>query len=158
MDVDVLKRKTRAAYEYHTQSPHMKLKVTSWLTVTAENMINNIHDIKHKYMVCQEKKYTWYCVCHPSHPKPLSNCKYPLFKRVRRVVYKNGNLTYSCPYQHTYGIPCLHLIKVLDTLPGYPGITHHDVSVSWWKLYHMMMFESQKGEIDPNYPYGEFLK
>ena len=47
---------------------------------------------------------------------------------------------------------------VLDTLPAYPGITHPNISVSWWILYHMMMFETEKGNIDPNSPYGTFLK
>ena len=136
----------------------MRRNTTSWLTMAAEKMLNNIYDIKHKYLVFQETRNSWLCARYPRHPKPLSNCKYLLFKRVRRVVYKKGILTCSCTYQHTYGIPCLHLIKVLDTIPAYPCITHNDVSVSWWKLYHMMMFETENGNMDPNSPYGTFLK
>ena len=158
-DVDINRTKSRAAYEYLTESPHMRVSATSWLTITAEKMINKLQDIKHKYAVHHQTEKCWLCVRHPDFPKPPTNCKYPVFKRIRRIIYENGRLVCSCPFQHTYGLPCVHLLRVLDTIPNYTGISHHDVSVSWWKLYHLMIFECTNTDTDDSsFSFRRFLK
>ena len=85
-DVDDSRTKSRVAYEFSTHSPHMQLPATSWLTTTAEKIINNLQDIKHKYAIHQPHTMSWLCTRNPDFLKPLTNFKYPIFKRIRRIV------------------------------------------------------------------------
>ena len=114
--------------------------------------------IKHKYAIYRTSPIRWLCTRHPDYPKPDTNCKYPLFKRVREITYDGTQLSCNCSFHHTYGLPCVHLLRLLDDIPDYIGFSHHDVSVSWWKLYHMMVFESDTNDSEDKLSSMKFLK
>ena len=49
----------------------------------------------------------------------------------------------SCLHFERVGIPCRHQMHVLVSLhPGYVGITHHDVSVTWWNEFARYAFSA----------------
>lgn len=73
----------------------------------------------------------------------------PRFSRVRKVsVLKDTRtLLCSCMYFERTGLPCRHQMHVLCLIcPDYQGITHHDVSVTWWSEFARYGFSS-----DPNH-------
>ena len=144
-NVDGNRRKSHVAYEYRTKSTCSNQNISDWLTIPCDNILSTLENIKHKYVVFRNGLNTWLCTRCPEHPKEVTNCKYPVFKRIRTIIYNDGKISCSCPFQYTYGIPCVHLLKVLSSIDEYPGLTHHDFSVSWWKLYHLNIF---KDDID----------
>ena len=54
---------------------------------------------------------------------------------VRLVTYVNGIMKCSCCHFEQHGYMCSCIACVLDTLPKYPGPTHHDFAVSHWQVY-----------------------
>ena len=61
----------------------------------------------------------------------------PRFRRVRKVQRMvHGAFECSCPFTTMYGIPCRHVIHVLQhfSLEVY-SFNHHDVDVRWWTTY-----------------------
>ena len=45
-------------------------------------------------------------------------------------------MTCPSPQYESYGFPYIHLLNVLYSFDDCQGLTCHDISVSWWKLYH----------------------
>ena len=68
----------------------------------------------------------------------LENGSYtiPIFKRKRMVSYGSGIFTCSCPCYNVDGFPCRHIINVVSSIDGYIGLSHHDISVKYWNMYH----------------------
>jgi hypothetical protein len=82
------------------------------------------------------------------------------FSRVRRVEMLEGTniLLCSCMYFERTGIPCRHLMNVLDSIcPGYNGISHHDVSVMWWSDFNKYAFSTNPSEEQISAMYSELL-
>ena len=121
---------------------HINLEVTKRLTSQATLILTSLMEHVDFYVSHRTSKTCWTCCRSPEHPKEPNNCKYPQFKRVRILEYKNGRLSCSCPMYPTYGLPCVHMIAVSNTLMGYNGLSHHDFSVVWWKVYHLMALDN----------------
>jgi hypothetical protein len=84
----------------------------------------------------------------------------PRFSRVRRVEMLEGTniLLCSCMYFERTGIPCRHIMNALDTIcPGYNGISHHDVSVTWRSDFHKSAFSNNPSEQHVSTMYSELL-
>jgi hypothetical protein len=61
-------------------------------------------------------------------------------------------------YFERTGIPCRHLMNVLDSIcPGYNGISHHDVSVMWWSDFNKYAFSTNPSEEQISTMYSELL-
>ena len=97
-DVDNERRKCKATYEYLTESSNTNIAISKWLTITADNILQGLLETKTKYESFRILSNVWLCGRDPKYPKPKSNCKYPMFKRVRRLEYKHGRLHCSCPF------------------------------------------------------------
>ena len=66
---------------------------------------------------------------------------------VRLVTYVNGIMKCSCCHFEQHGYMCSCIACVLDTLPKYPGPTHHDFAVSHWQVYMYYSTPSTAEEI-----------
>ena len=67
----------------------------------------------------------------------------PDFDVLQKVSIKDTSgtkqqLKCTCKYIEVYGMPCQHTIAVAQTFsPKWKGMTHHDISVRWWKSYFL---------------------
>jgi hypothetical protein len=73
----------------------------------------------------------------------------PCFHRVYTISlqhFKDAScLTCDCKYFECNGMVCQHLAHVKRYYAAKPDITHHDISVRWWKAY---LYFSMKNEQD----------
>ena len=65
----------------------------------------------------------------------------PRFLRYRCVQRDDiGGFCCTCPYAKIYGIPCRHIIHVIQSYCSSPYFfTHHDVDVRWWTTYSILV-------------------
>ena len=62
----------------------------------------------------------------------------------------------SCSYTKVFGIPCVHSMVVSETFkPKWKELTHHDISVRWWKKYYLF---SLPDKIIPDYSKQKRIK
>ena len=69
-------------------------------------------------------------------PKDVDRPLIPKFKYTRTVTLIGQRLHCDCTMEANFGLPFIHVIHVADTIPGWKFPRHHDVSVSWWKVYY----------------------
>ena len=73
-------------------------------------------------------------------PRPFKG-PLPVFERVRTVeILIDHQMKCDCYQFERTGIPCRHLLHVLEVVvgDGFAGIGHHDVSVHWWQAYSLL--------------------
>ena len=58
------------------------------------------------------------------------------FKHIRTVTLIGKIFHCDCTMEANFGLPCIHVMHVADTIPVWKFPSHHDVSVSWWKVYY----------------------
>jgi hypothetical protein len=62
----------------------------------------------------------------------------PKFQRIRHVTRDtNGGFHCTCPYTDSYGIPCRHIVHVIQNYCiGVDYLfSHHDIDIRWWTTY-----------------------
>ena len=105
---------------------------------------------KSKSYICERiSSCTWYVTWKPVNDEATnslhsSNTGIPIFKRLRIVTYESEILKCSCPCFAVDGFPCRHIINVAYSIEGYKGLSHHDISVKYWNLYHFFSKKSNR--------------
>jgi hypothetical protein len=63
----------------------------------------------------------------------------PRFNRVRTILFKCGKLHCDCPMEAVYGLPFIHILKVVKDITGECDPSHHSFSIVWWKSFFSCM-------------------
>ena len=50
-------------------------------------------------------------------------------------LFKIGKLHCDCPMEYVYGLPYIHVLKVLKDITGECDPSHHNFSIVWWKSF-----------------------
>ena len=62
------------------------------------------------------------------------------------MTVKNSVFYCSCNMFQRFGIPCRHILHVLDTFPKYKEPSINDVSVIYWKAYSQYCFNDKNDD------------
>jgi hypothetical protein len=137
------------------------------LTSKGESIVATQWQLRHEYICEQVGDRCWHLLAKSTTTSPCDAADVlnlgdaiPCFSRVRRVEMLEGTniLLCSCMYFERTGIPCRHVMNVLDTIcPGYNGISHHDVSVTWRSDFHKYAFSNDSSKQCLSKIYSELL-
>ena len=118
-----------------------KLSTSQKLTQKGEGLVTEQWKMRNDYVSQRVEEKLW-LVAGKNQEKNLATGIIPCFSRVQEVSIVDGEyLLCSCMHFERIGIPCRHQMHVLSSISGeYMGITHHDVSVTWWKEFTKYAF------------------
>jgi hypothetical protein len=141
-----------------------RLPTSTKLTSKGKSRVTTQWQLRHEYTCEQVGDMCWHLLAKSTtkNPGDAADVLGPIqrFSRVRRVEMLEGTniLLCSCMYFERTGIPCRHLMNVLDSIcPGYNGISHHDVSVMWWSDFNKYAFSTNPSEEQISTMYSELL-
>ena len=67
-------------------------------TTTVKHAIISLPNLK-QYVNVSTSSNEWFCVRSKNKPKKDSNCKYPIFKRVHKLKYRDGKMKWPVVYE-----------------------------------------------------------
>lgn len=122
-----------------------KLPTSRKLTHKGEGLVAAQWQLRNCYISERVGEMCWHVARDPtkSTSSPTSGLV-PFFSRVRKVSLVDGNiLLCSCMHFERLGIPCRHQMHILSSLDAdYVGVSHHDVSVTWWNEFARYAFSA----------------
>ena len=139
----------KVAIEAHRNHTRTKLwtysKTSSWLTSTAESILQQQMAASMNLLVCRDSETTYRVIMDPA-KRSAQSALLPVFRRVRVVTAVTPNtgdpfFMCSCCYFERFGIPCRHTLAVMTkgtSIPLEKVISHRDLSVLHWTVYHYM--------------------
>lgn len=141
-----------------TKALWSKLPTAQKLTHKGEGLVTAQWKLRNNY-VCQRVGDTCWHVAHKSTENRNRPGLIPKFSRVRKVsLTADQFLLCSCLHFERVGIPCRHQMHVLVSQhEEYAGVTHHDVSVTWWNEFARYAFSSERGCQDISSLYQKLL-
>ena len=113
------------------------------LNLRGEQLLTSEWNKRNMYVSCRSTSTQWLVTYNNELDIRKQNgykTIYPLFKRIRTVTVKNSVLYCSCHMFERFGIPCRHMLCVLDTFPKYNMPSANDVSVIYWKAYSLYCY------------------
>ena len=145
----------RRCGEYEKSSTKEVLNTKTWVSLQCGNELNLRGEqlltaqwkSKDQYDTVRINTTTWLV----KYIEPLEveyKTIYPLFKRIRQVVFEKHVFKCSCQYFERFGIPCCHIYAVMSTLNGYKGPKLRDVSVTYWKQYRLYCYAIETNKED----------
>ena len=147
MDVAAAVMNTNAEMSVHTQlqtaEAELNSKPTWSQSKVGTHIIANTYGLfqqqwvgRKLYECCKINGYQWKVVERNRCMEEKSyNSIKPDWKIGRLVTYISGIMKCSCCLFERHGYMCSCIACVIDSLPDYPGPTHHDFSVCHWKAY-----------------------
>jgi hypothetical protein len=115
------------------------------LTLPAEHMLKSAVHESEKYASWRTSVGKWLVV--RSVERDVHSL-IPCFHRVYTVTSHEFDNTVcllcDCNYFECNGMVCPHMVHVKKYYGGNPNISHHDISVRWWKAYMYILMKSDR--------------
>ena len=110
-------------------------KFGSHVTRKFEFLVSNEISKSKSYISERVSKDTWYLTWKlnnlEEHLNSTISSVIPVFKIIHKITYQDEFLRFSFPSFNIDVFPCRHVINVAHFVPGFPGISYHDISVKY---------------------------
>lgn len=127
----------KAAMKENTWSP---LPFAKGLSERGFNLVKLEYDSIHKYESIRVGKFKWLVTMKREFLKERLKQIHPVFDKLRTIEFKSGVFKCSCCHFEEWGVPCRHILHLLDSFPGYQYPTKNDVSARYWKNHDYFLF------------------
>jgi hypothetical protein len=106
------------------------------VTLPAEFMLKFAVDECESYASWRTSHYKWLVVRSVDrHVHSLIPCFHRVYTVTSHEVDNSVCLMCDCNYFECNGMVCAHMVHVKKYYASNPNISHHDISVRWWKSY-----------------------
>jgi hypothetical protein len=139
---------------YHRRVANALLGHATWsssstvneLTLPAEFMLTSALEECERYASWRTAEDKWLVI---RSVERSVHSLYPRFHRLYTITLQSagegaGCLMCSCKYFECNGMVCQHLVHVKRYYSSTSDITHHDISVRWWKAYLYFSMKSTR--------------